>query len=100
MDYNTDLPTDFNQQIYDLLESYNNVIRYNPKIIWTNTPDKKEKTYKPVFEVADLQQMTDPMQFIKQTIDRYTGLTLNEIRSAFEEIEIERQRIQEEGRIK
>lgn len=100
MDYNTDLPPDFNQQIYDLLESYDNEIRYNPKIIWTNTPDKKESTEKPVFEVTDLQQMTDPMQFIEQTIDRYNGLTLDEIRSAFEEIEIERQRIQEEGRTK
>ena len=100
MDYNTDLPSDFNQQIYDLLESYDNEIRYNPKIIWTNTPDKKETTEKPVFEVADLQQMTDPIQFIEQTIDRYNGLTLDEIRSAFEEIEIERQRIQEEGRTK
>lgn len=100
MDYNTDLPPDFNQQIYDLLESYDNEIRYNPKIIRTNTPDKKESTEKPVFEVTDLQQMTDPMQFIEQTIDRYNGLTLDEIRSAFEEIEIERQRIQEEGRTK
>lgn len=100
MDYNTDLPSDFNQQIYDLLESYDNEIRYNPKIVWTNSPDKKESSEKPVFEVADLQQMTDPMQFIEQTIDRYSGLTLDEIKSAFEEIEIERHRIQEEGRKK
>lgn len=100
MDYATDLPSDFNQQIYDLLEPYNNEIRYNPKIIWTNMPDKRESNEKLVFEVADLQQMTDPMKFIEQTIDHYNGLSLEEIRSAFEAIETERLRIQEEGRQK
>lgn len=98
MDYNTDLPSDFNQQIYDLLEPYNNELRYNPKILWTNMPDKKECMEKHIFEVADLQQMTDPMQFIEQTIDHYNGLSLDEIRCAFEEIESECHRIQEEGR--
>ena len=42
-------------------------------------PAKKETTEKLVFEVADLQQMTDPMQFIEQTIDHYNGLTLDEL---------------------
>ena len=100
MDYSTDLPSDFNQQIYKLIEEYKDEIRYNPKIIWTNVPDKKESTEKPIFEVADLQQMTDPIRFIEQTIDHYNGLTLDEIRGAFTDIEIECQRIQEEGRKK
>ena len=63
-------------------------------------PDKRESNEKLVFEVADLQQMTDPMKFIEQTIDHYNGLSLEEIRSAFEAIETERLRIQEEGRQK
>ena len=100
MDYSTDLPSDFNQQIYKLIEEYKDEIRYNPKIIWTNVPDKRESTEKPIFEVADLQQMTDPIRFIEQTIDHYNGLTLDEIRVAFTDIEIECQRIQEEGRKK
>lgn len=100
MDYSTDLPSDFNQQIYKLIEEYKDEIRYNPKIIWANVPDKKESTEKPIFEVADLQQMTDPIRFIEQTIDHYNGLTLDEIRGAFTDIEIECQRIQEEGRKK
>ena len=100
MDYNTDLPSDFNQQIYDLLEPYDNEIRYNPKILWTNIPDKKECKEELMFEVADLQQMADPMQFIEQTIDHYNGLTLDEIRGVFEEIEEECRRIQEERRKK
>ena len=98
IDYGTNLPSDFNQQIYDLLEPYDNEIRYNPKILWTDMPAKKETTEKLVFEVADLQQMTDPMQFIEQTIDHYNGLSLEELRCAFEEIENECHRIQEEGR--
>ena len=100
IDYSTELPSDFNQQIYDLMETYGNELRYNPKILWTDMPAKNEKAEKLLFEVADIQQMTDPMQFIEQTIDHYNGLTLEEIRNAFEEIETERHRIQEEGRTK
>ena len=100
MNYDTDLSSDFNQQIYDLLEPYNNEIRYNPKILWTNVPEKKEQAQKLIFEVADIQQMTDPMQFIEQTIDHYGGLSLDELRSAFEEVETEYHRIQEERREK
>lgn len=100
MNYDTELPSDFNQQIYDLLEPYGNEIRYNPKILWTDMPVRQETAEKLVFEVADLQQMTDPMQFIEQTIEHYNGLSLEEIRNAFEEISKECLRIQEEGRRK
>ncbi|MBO4599713.1 MAG: exonuclease SbcCD subunit D [Bacteroidales bacterium] len=94
--YDTDLPSDFNQQIYDLIEGYGEEIRYNPKILWTDMPTEKKAVEKPVFEVADLQQMVNPMRFIEQTIDHYKGLSLEELRSAFEEIETEQKRIQEE----
>ena len=97
INYDTDLPSDFNQQIYDLLEVYHDEIRYNPKIVWENIPTQQEPTKRLVFEVADLQQMTDPMDFIEQTIDHYNGLTLDEIRSAFVEIEEECRKLQEEG---
>ena len=50
--------------------------------------------------MADLQQMTNPMRFIEQTIDHYNGLTLDEIKDAFVEIEAECRRMQEEGRAK
>ena len=100
MDYNAELPSDFNQQIYDTLEPFDNEIRYNPKIIWENMPLQKEPTERLVFEVADLQQMTNPLRFIEQTIEHYNGLTLDEIREAFDEIETECLRMQEEGRAK
>ena len=98
MDYSTDIPSDFNQQVYELLEEYNNELRYNPKIIWTDIPDKQESAERLVFDVPDLQQMTNPMEFIEKTIDHYSGLTLDEIRGAFDEIETECRHMQEEGR--
>ena len=41
---------------------------------------------KPRFEVAELQQMADPLTFIRQTIDQYPGLDYGMIEEAFEEI--------------
>ena len=97
INYDTDLPSDFNQQIYDLLEVYHDEIRYNPKIVWENIPTRQKPSKRLVFEVADLQQMTNPMEFIEQTIDHYNGLSLDEIRSAFVEIAAECCKLQEEG---
>ena len=51
---------------------------------------------KPTFEVAELQQMKDPVDFIEKTMDQYPGLDLDEVRSAFEEVKAEIKRKQEE----
>ena len=49
--------------------------------------DQKEAL---VFEVADLQQMTDPMDFIEKTIDRYPGLPdVATLRTLFDEVRAE-----------
>jgi exonuclease SbcD len=60
-------------------------------------PDKSEEAEsKPTFEVAELQQMTDPIAFIEKTLDQYPGLDLDDLRSAFEEVRQETQRVCEE----
>ena len=73
------------------------MVRYNAKIIWTGTPSSDESILqKPVFEIADLQQMTDPMTFIEKTFNQYVGLDFDEVRQAFEEVKIEVLREKEE----
>lgn len=94
--YNAFISSNFTQQVYKLLESYHNEVRYNPRIIWTDIPLKEVESTKPIYEVADLQQMVDPMQFIEKTLNHYPDLTIEELREAFREIEIERVRLQEE----
>lgn len=97
MDYNTDLSSNFDQKVYDLLERFGNEVRYNPKVIWTGEPEVNPNGIeKPVFEVAELQQMTDPIAFIEKTREQYPKLDFTTLREVFKEIEAEITRIKEE----
>lgn len=81
------LPSDFSQRVYDIIARHGESLRYNPKIEWIGaaaTDSGAEAV--PQFEVAELQQMHDPLQFIRQTIDQYAGLDLGVIEEAFDEI--------------
>ena len=87
IDYKTALPSNFTQMVYEAIATFNDEIRYNPKIIWTGMPDNDPtETVKPTFEIADLQQMTEPFKFVEKTIDQYPELDLDEVREAFREI--------------
>lgn len=100
-DLNTDLPSNFGQMVYDALLPYNDEWRYNPKMLWTGVSDSKESEKEElVFEVAELQQMTDPMMFIERTQDQYSGLDLEDVRQAFEEVKAEMLLLNEEKEIK
>ena len=89
-DVNTDLPSNFVQMVYDALSPYNDEWRYNPKVLWTGVSnDKDSEKEELVFEIAELQQMTDPMMFIERTQDQYPGLDLEDVRQAFEEVKAE-----------
>ena len=96
-DVNTGLPANFNQLVYDALQPYNEEWRYNPKVLWTGINESKASRNEDlVFEVAELQQMTDPMMFIERTQDQYPGLDLEDVRQAFEEVKVEMERLKEE----
>ena len=89
-DSKTDLPSNFAQMVYDDLPS-NDEWRYNPRVFWTGTSDNEnDEKEQIVFEVADLQQMNDPMEFIERTIDQYPEFDLEELRKAFAEVEEEK----------
>ena len=90
VEMSADLPPNFTQMVYDEIAMNGDELRYNPKIIWTGTIDgQQEEAENPAFEVAELQQMTNPLIFIEKTISQYAGLDLEEIRQAFEEVEKE-----------
>lgn len=97
IDYGTYLPSNFNQLVYDELAPYDERWRYNPKILWTGVPECDGKEDRQlVFEVAELQQMTDPVEFIMKTKDQYPELDMDEVRDAFEEVKREIRRMKEE----
>lgn len=96
-DQTTNLPSNFSQIVYDTLQSYDDEWRYNPKMIWTGGSDSQDKEKEQmVFQVADLQQMKDPMEFVEKTKDQYPGLDLEDVRQAFEEVREEIRRMEEE----
>ena len=96
-DVNADLPSNFSQRVYDALQPYDEEWRYNPKVLWTGvSDDKASEKEELVFEVAELQQMTDPMMFIERTQDQYPGLDLDDVRQAFEEVKAEMERLRDE----
>ena len=100
-DYRANLPSNFNQMVYDALQPYHDEWRYNPKMLWTGLAGSQNREKeKLVFEVAELQQMTDPMQFIERTKDQYPGLDINDVRQAFEEVKAEMLLLSEEKEAK
>ena len=100
VDYKASLPSNFNQSVYEIIAASEEEVRYNPKIIWEGTPEEKVgEDARPVFAVAELQQMQDPVTFIERTLDQYPNLDLAMVRSAFEEVKEELHRMEEEERV-
>ncbi len=100
-DYRAAIPANFNNEIYDLLALSGDEMRFNPKHIWTGAPVRTaEESVKPTFEVAEIQQMTDPMTFIEKTADQYPDFDLHDLRDAFDEVKAEVKRLEEESSAK
>ena len=96
-DCRTVLPPDFCNAVYDIIGACGDSLRFNPKHLWTGGQETDAETReKPAFEVAELQQMTDPMMFIGKTAGRYPEFSLDELREAFVEAGEEIRRMEEE----
>ena len=94
----TAVPSDFNQRVYDTLAIYREEWRYNPRHIWTGdelstAADEEKRT----FEIAEIQQITEPISFVGKIIDDYPTLDLDDVRNAFEEVSQEIIRINEQA---
>ena len=95
------LPSNFNKKVYDILAPYDEEVRFNPKTIWAGETKAEEDAEKPVFEVAELQQMEDPVDFIEKTRSQYQGLPdADELRKLFDEIGDEIKRFKDEAKQK
>ncbi len=100
-DYGASIEANFNNEIYDILALNDDDMRFNPKHIWTGAPVRTEgESTRPTFEVAEIQQMTDPMVFIEKTADQYPDFSLNDLRDAFDEVKAEMKRLEEESSAK
>jgi exonuclease SbcD len=71
-------------------------VRFNPKTVWVNVDSEAVKEDRPLFDVPDLQQMADPMEFIRKTQANYPELDIDELTDAFKEVEAELRRQAEE----
>lgn len=101
VDASVSLSSNFNQKVYDMISSYDDEVRFNPKTIWSGETVEEEATEKPVFEVAELQQMTDPVEFIEKTRAQYPGLPdTDTLRSIFDEVREEIKRSEDETKQK
>lgn len=92
IDMAADLPSDFINKVYATLDSMNvaDEARFNPKTIWTGGAEKgSDRADRPEFEVADLQQMANPITFVEKTFDDYADLhlSLSDLRDAFATVE-------------
>ena len=77
------------QIVYPILEATGNEVRYNPNVIWQNRPEKDSANNIPAFQMTEIQQMTNPLDFVRKTINRYPGLDPDSLESDFAEIENE-----------
>jgi len=75
--------------VYPLLEATGNEVRFNPNTIWQNRPSTEEGGEAPKFEMAELQQMTNPLEFVMRTIERYPAIDPTTLEKDFAEIEKE-----------
>jgi len=87
VDHAVDLPVNFDQLVYDKLATTQQIVRYNPKIIWSDAPSGQDQQEAlPQFDIPELQQMSDPLEFVLKTFDQYEGLDEEEVKKAFEEV--------------
>lgn len=85
--HDVDLPSDFNQTVYDTIAPYDLRLRFNPKPQWEGDAARKATDEAPLeFEVSELQEMSDPLAFVLKTHDQYPALTPEELTAAFEQV--------------
>lgn len=97
LDSEAQLPANFSNAVYDILARFDDEVRFNPKHIWEGKKAESAKDEdKPTFEVAEIQQMTDPMIFIEKTKEQYPGIDLVTVRKMFEEVKEECRLMEEE----
>ncbi|MDE6560205.1 MAG: exonuclease SbcCD subunit D [Muribaculaceae bacterium] len=96
---NAEIPADFNSSVYTLIEQSGKDIRYNPRMIFV-APEEDCSSIDdlhPKFDVEEIKQMTNPLDFVRKTADAYTGLSIDDLDELFGEVEEEIRRTVEEN---
>lgn len=96
---NADIQADFNTSVYSLIEGSKKDIRYNPRMIFVAPEEDNtiNENNRPKFEVEEIKQMTNPLDFVKKTADTYAGLSEDDLDELFREVEEEMRRMEEES---
>lgn len=91
------LAADYQQRIYDMLQPFDDEVRYNPKILWEGADaEVLVSDKKPEIPVAVIQEMAgNPLEFVKHTIEQYPEFTLEQLCDDFEAIDQEVRRLNE-----
>ena len=82
------LPPDFITGVYERLEASGKDVRLNPKIIFEGV-EAADEHERPLFQMAELQQMDNPLDFIEKIIDQFPNLTMEQLNEDFKELRIE-----------
>lgn len=89
------LPVEFDTQVNELIEPYDEELRYNRRHVWEGEERVESDGDEKQYTVPDLQQMSDPLTFLSETIDHYPGITLADLDAVRDEIEAEVRRMGE-----
>lgn len=93
----SDIPADFNTTVYSMIEESGKDLRYNPRIFFVPKPENiiQTENLRPQFDVEVLKQMTDPLEFVRDTAEAYVGLSEEDLIELFGEVEEELIKTQE-----
>jgi hypothetical protein len=70
--------------VEQLIAGHEEKARFNPQTLYENLPDETHTTNEEVvFEVEEFQQMTDPLTFIRKTINQYPNLEQKSLEDDF-----------------
>lgn len=89
IDSSAAMPADFTQTVYHKTEVTNGRVRWNPNTITENLPPESDDEQKPTFKIAELQQMANPLDFIRRIIHQYPELNIEQLEEDFKLIEDE-----------
>lgn len=94
-----DIPAEFNPSVYFLIEESGKDIRFNPRMIFVAQEEENQliENSRPKFEVEEIKQMTNPLDFVRKTSDAYSGLSEDDLAELFGEVEEELRRMEEES---
>ncbi len=83
--------------VEQIIEGHEDKARFNPQTIYEGIETEQKQSTEITFEVEDFQQMTDPLDFIRKTINQYPQLDVDKLEEDFKRIS-ERVRQMEENK--